>query len=224
MQKDARIAKTAVVFPNVDIGPGTEIHEGCIIGFPPRGREPGELPVRIGPNSVIRPHTTIYGGVTIGERFQSGHGAMIREDNRIGNGSSIGTNAVLEPDNVIGDHVRVHSLCFLEWVTLEDYVFLGPGVIFTDDPYPPCPAFKEYGGGAVVRKYAKIGANSTILPKVVVGFNALVGAGAVVTRDVPDHAVVAGAPAKVLKSIQDLEGQCGPYERPYSWPPYDSLK
>jgi acetyltransferase-like isoleucine patch superfamily enzyme len=100
-------------------------------------------------------------------------------------------------------------------------VFIGPNVVFTDDPHPmKCPRYLECKGGVTVRRLARIGAHSTLLPGVVVGENALVGAGSVVTRDVPPGTVVAGNPARVIKKVEDLDCPPGFYEKPYRWPPY----
>jgi acetyltransferase-like isoleucine patch superfamily enzyme len=105
--------------------------------------------------------------------------------------------------------------------TLEDYVFVGPNVVFTDDPHPMnCPRYKECLGGVTVRELARIGANSTLLPGVVIGRNAFVGAGSVVTDNVPDNAVVVGNPAKFVKWVSELECHPGFFERPYQWEPY----
>jgi acetyltransferase-like isoleucine patch superfamily enzyme len=169
---------------------------------------------------VIRPFTTIYAGTTIGAGFQSGQGASIREDNIIGDDVSVGTNAVLEYGNRIGDHVRIHSGCFLEQVTVGNHVFLGPHVVFTDDPHPACPRYTDCKGGPVVEDLVKIGANATLLPGVKVGRNSLVGAGAVVASDVPPDVVVAGSPARVVKKIDELTCWPGHFERPYVWEPY----
>jgi len=106
-------------------------------------------------------------------------------------------------------------------VTIEDDVFIGPNVVFTDDPHPMgCPRYKECLGGPIVKELARVGANSTILPGVVVGRNSLVGAGSVVTHDVPMNSVVAGNPAKVIKRIDELVCTKGFFERPYVWKPY----
>jgi len=209
------------IYPNVEIGPGAILEPPLVLGKPPRGKEAGELRLVIGRGAVIRPFTTIYAGTTIGSRFQCGQGASIREDNEIGDDVSVGTNAVLEFGNRIGSGVRIHSGCFLEMATVEDHVFLGPHVVFTDDPHPMgCPRYKECLGGVTVRTMAKIGANTTLLPGVVIGRNSLVGAGSVVVKNIPDDVVAAGNPAQVIKRIDELKCHPGFYERPYVWGPY----
>jgi acetyltransferase-like isoleucine patch superfamily enzyme len=83
-----------------------------------------------------------------------------------------------------------------------------------------CPKYKDCLGGATVRELARIGANCTILPGVTIGRNSLVGAGSVVVKDVPDNAVVAGNPAKVIKTVDQLQCAPGYFDRPYAWEPY----
>jgi acetyltransferase-like isoleucine patch superfamily enzyme len=209
------------VAANVQLGRGCRLEAPVILGKAPRGAEPGELPLRIGEMAVIRPFTTIYAGSVFGNCLQTGQGASVREDNVVGDNVSIGTNAVLEFGNRIGNRVRIHSGCFLEMVTIEDDVFVGPNVVFTDDPHPMnCPHYKECRGGPVVRSKARIGANSTILPGVEIGEGSLVGAGSVVVDDVPPGMVVAGSPARILKAVSDLVCHSGRFERPYVWEPY----
>lgn len=211
----------ARVLPRVTLGEGCDLQAPCVIGKPPRGAQAGELTLEIGPGAVVRPFTTLYAGSRFGARLQTGQGASVREDNIVGDDVSIGTNAVLEFGNRIGSRVRIHSGCFLEMVTVEDDVFIGPNVTFADDPHPMgCPRYKDCGGGATVRRLASIGANATILPGVEIGEGSLVGAGSVVVDDVPPRTVVAGNPARVIKSVEDLECKAGFFERPYVWPPY----
>lgn len=206
-----------MIHGNVDVGAGTVVEEGAVVGLPPRGKAPGELPTRIGAGGVIRSGTVIYAGTTIGDRFNSGHGAMIREDNVIGDDCSVGSNAVLEPGNRVGSGTRIHSQCFLEHVSLGERVFLGPGVVFTDDPHPVCPRYLECVLGAKVGDDVSIGGNATILPGVTIGSGSLIGAGSVVTRDVEAGTVVAGNPAKVLKQVAELVCFKGFFDRPYIW-------
>ena len=209
------------IFKNVILGEGVVIHPPCIIGFPPRGKQDGELQTVIGDRAVIRPFTTIYAGTTIGQNFQTGQGASIREDNIIGDDVSVGTHAVLEFGNRIGNGVRIHTGCFLEDVKVGDYVFIGPNVTFTDDPHPmKCPHYLECAGGATVEDYAKIGANCTILPGLRIGRNCLIGAGTVVVRDVPPEVVIVGNPGHEVNRVSNLTCPPGFFERPYVWEPY----
>ncbi len=199
--------------PDLDVGAGTYIDELAIVGVVGRA---GAAAVVIGPNSTVRSHTVIYAGVVAGRGFNTGHGALIRENNRFGNDVSIGSHATIEPGNVIGDRTRVHSGCFLENVTLGNDVFVGPNVVFTDDPHPVCRECMEIVRGAIVEDGAAIGANSTILPGVRIGRGALVGAGSVVTKDVPPEMVVFGHPATVRKRRDALVCRAkGPFDQPF---------
>lgn len=210
------ISPTARIYPNVQLGENVEIDDFVILGVPPRGRADGELPLVIGDNAVIRSHSVIYAGNVIGNGFQTGHHAMIREENRIGNDVSIGTNSVVEHHVEISDRVRIHSQAFVpEFSTLEEGVWIGPNVVLTNVYHPLCPKAKPCLKGATLKRGAKIGANSTILPYVVIGENALIGAGSMVVHDVPDRAVAAGNPAKVIKTIDELTCQTGLIDSPY---------
>jgi acetyltransferase-like isoleucine patch superfamily enzyme len=206
-----------VVYPNVVLGAGTIVEDGAIVGRPPRGSQPGDLPTRVGAGSVIRSGSVIYAGSTIGEGFQSGHNALIREGNVIGDDCSVGTQAVLEPGNQIGSGTRIHSLCFLEHVTVGARCFLAPGVVFTDDPHPICPRYLDCVLGAVVEDDVSIGGNATILPGVRIGAGSLIGAGSVVVKDVAAGVVVAGNPARVVKEVKELVCFKDYFERPYIW-------
>jgi len=211
------------IYPNVELGTNVTLEPPCILGMPPRGAEPGELPLVIGDGAVIRPFTTLYAGSTIGRDFQTGHCVAIREDNVIGDDCSIGTGSAVEFGNRIGHGTRVHSGCFLELATLGEHVFIGPNVVFTDDLHPmKCPRYRECRGGPIVEDLVRIGANSTLLPGVRVGRNAIVGAGSVVIHDVPPDTVVAGWPAKKIKMVSELVCHAGFFERPYCWPPYQT--
>jgi len=189
----------------VHLGANVDIGEFVVIGLPPRGKEPGELETHIGPDAVIRSHTVIYAGNVIGANLQTGHGVMIRELNEIGDHVSVGTHSIIEHHVRIGNHVRIHSNAFIpEYSVLEEGAWVGPHVVFTNALYPLSPDAKRNLEGPHLLSGAKIGANATLLPGVVIGRHALVGAGAVVVCDVPDGKVVVGNPARVVKDITDL--------------------
>lgn len=194
-----------IIFPNVQFAAEPTLGEFVIVGEPPRGKQAGELETRIGARAVIRSHTVIYAGNIVGDDFQTGHGALVREENQIGNHVSIGSHTIVEHHVRIGDNVRLHSNVFVpEFSILEEGCWLGPNVVVTNARYPQSRNVKEQLKGARIKRGAKIGANVTLLPGVIIGENALVGAGAVVTRDVPDGAVVAGNPARLIKTIADI--------------------
>lgn len=210
-----------MVYDKVEIDNGADIQPPCVIGKPPRGKRDGELKLKIGKGAIIRPFTTIYAGTEIGDNFQTGQGVSIREDNIIGDNVSVGTNTVLEFGNRIGNNTRIHSSCFLEMVIIGNNVFVGPNVVFTDDPHPMlCPMYKKCKGGVTLMDLVKVGAGSVFCPGVIVGKNSLIGAGSVVTKDVPEGVVVVGNPARVIKKIEELECCLGIFERPYTWEPY----
>ena len=194
------------MYPRVTVGDGARIGAFAIIGEPPRGKQPGEIETHIGARAVIRSHTVVYAGNRIGDDFQTGHGALVREDNHIGNNVSIGSHSIVEHHVQIGDGVRIHSNVFVpEFSVLEADCWLGPNVVVTNALYPRSKNVKENLRGATIKRGAKIGANVTLLPGIVVGENALVGAGAVVVHDVPAGAVVVGNPARVVKRIAEIE-------------------
>jgi acetyltransferase-like isoleucine patch superfamily enzyme len=194
-----------LTFPNVRLGRDVSVDPLVILGRAPRGRAPGELAVEIGDESIIRSHSVIYGGVRIGRRFQCGHGVVIREMSRIGDDCSVGTGSIVEFEVVMGNRVRLHSGVFVpEHSMLEDGCWLGPRVVLTNARFPLSSRAKETLEGVRICKSAKIGANATLLPGVVIGEGALVGAGSVVTRDVSPGAVVAGNPARKIAETKDL--------------------
>lgn len=194
------------IHDRVLFGTDPSIGNYVIVGEPPRGKKPGELKTILGARATIRSHSVIYAGNVIGDDFQTGHGVLVREENRIGNNVSIGSHSIVEHHVTIGNNVRLHSNVFVpEFSILEDDCWLGPNVVVTNARYPQSPSAKENLKGATIKRGAKIGANATLLPGIVIGENALVGAGAVVVRDVPAGAVVGGNPARVIKQIEDIQ-------------------
>ena len=196
---------TYKIFPGVTLGDGSIVEDYAIVGNPPRLKKAGELQTTIGKGAIIRSHTVIYAGNRIGDNFHTGNKVNIRESNEIGDNVSIGTLSVIEHHVRIGNGVRMHSQVFVpEFTVIEDDAWLGPNVVITNAKYPLSPGAKETLAGPLIKKGAKIGAIATVLPGVVIGVNSLVGAGSVVTKDVPDNAVVVGNPARLIKMISAL--------------------
>lgn len=206
------------IYPNVEWDSGSTVLEPYVIlGQPPRGAAEGEFLLTIGSGGRIRSFTVIYAGSRFGARLNTGHHVMVREDNIIGDDVSLGTSSTIEYGNRIGDRARIHSGCFLERADVGNDVFIGPNVVFTDDPHPICPRYQDCKRGASIGDFARIGANTTLLPGVKIGKNVLIGAGSVVVHDIPDNMVAAGNPAKVIKRIEELTCEPGFFERPYIW-------
>ena len=123
---------------------------------------------------------------------------------RVGRDCNICDGVFIENDVVVGDRVTVKcGVQLWDGVTLEDDVFVGPNATFTNDPFPRSRVRPEAFSRTIVRRSASIGANATLLPGVTIGEGAMVGAGAVVTRDVPAHAVVVGNPARVVGTVDE---------------------
>jgi len=190
------ISKTAVVHENVELGSNCIVEDFAIIGAAVRGDDPYPRTV-IGDDAVIRSHTVIYAGNVIGDRFQTGNKANIREFNTIGNDVSIGTLSMVEHHIRIGDGTRIHSQVFVpEHSVLDEGCWLGPNVVLTNARYPMTRLAKEQLEGPKIGKKAKVGANSTILPGVAIGDACLIGAGALVVRDTVPHGLYLGNPAR----------------------------
>jgi len=177
--------------------------ESVTIGYP-TGRPIADRALRIGADANLRSGTVIYVGTTIGRGLQTGHNVVIREENIIGDNVGIWSNSVIDYGCRIGNNVKIHSNVYVaQFTTIEDDAFLAPGVSIANDMRPLC-AECTHAGGPTIKRGARIGVNVTILPGVTVGEYALVGAGAVVTRDVPPHAVVYGNPARVQTTVDEI--------------------
>ena len=147
----------------------------------------------------IHPSAEVSSEATIGEGSRIWHWAQIREGARVGQNWVVGKDVYVDATVVVGDDCKVENFASIyRGVTIGNRVFVGPHVCFTNDTYPRAvsPDWKVLP--TKVENGASIGANATILCGLTIGRNAMVAAGAVVTKDVPPHALVAGVPAKII--------------------------
>lgn len=151
----------------------------------------------------IHDHALVEPGATIGARTRVWAYVHILPGAVIGQDCNVCDHVFIENDVVIGDRVTVKCGIYIwDGVTIEDDVHLGPNVVFTNDLYPRSKQAFELER-IIVRRGASVGANSTVLPGVTIGERALVGAGSVVTKDVPPHTLVVGNPARPIGYVCD---------------------
>lgn len=140
---------------------------------------------------------------SIGKNTKVWQFVVILKGATVGENCNICAHSLIEGDVVIGNNVTVKSGVFIwDGTRIEDDVFLGPNATLTNDLMPRSKEYPEVYSGITLKKGASIGANATILPGITIGEKAMVGAGAVVTKDVPDYAVVVGNPAKIIRYIK----------------------
>lgn len=125
---------------------------------------------------------------------------------KIGSDCNICSHCFIENDVVVGDRVTVKcGVQLWDGLRIEDDVFIGPNVTFSNDKYPKSKQYPDEFLKTVVKRGASIGANATILPGITIGQNAMVAAGAAVTKDVPAGVLVMGVPAKVVREVKEAE-------------------
>ena len=149
-------------------------------------------------NYFVHP-SAICESKTIGEKTRVWAFTHVLPNAKIGSECNVCDHVFIENDVVIGDRVTIKcGVQVWDGVTLEDDVFVGPNVTFTNDPSPRSKQYPAVFSKTLVRRGASIGANATILPGITIGIQSMVGAGAVVTHDVPPYAKVVGNPARII--------------------------
>lgn len=186
------------------IGKNKKTERGVIVGEMP-SRKLKDLKLILGKNIYLRSGTVIYLGSRIGDDLQTGHNAVIREENIIGDHFCLWSNAIVDYGCKIGNNVKIHCNGYIaQYTTIEDDVFMAPGVIVANDLHPGTPDAVECMKGPTLKKGAQIGCNVTLLPHVTVGEYSLIGAGSVVSRDIPPYSIAYGNPARVMKKVTDM--------------------
>jgi acetyltransferase-like isoleucine patch superfamily enzyme len=184
-------------------GGDPRIDSSAIVGYPSSRNAAGELV--LGQDPHLRSGTVVYAGSHIGARFETGHNVVIREDCRIGDDVSVWSNSVIDYGCLIGDRVKIHANCYIaQFTEIGDEAFLAPGVTIANDLYPGQAASAAVMCGPSIGAGAQIGVNVTILPFVRIGAGCLIGAGSVVSRDIPEGCVAFGNPARVRGDVRRL--------------------
>lgn len=188
---------------NFTHGTAATVQPGCTLGLEYKA---GCGPFQAGERATIRTGTIIYGDVTAGDYFQTGHNVMIREKTTIGDHVVVGTGTVIDGNVTIGSFVKIESNCYIPThVTIGSQVFIGPGVTFTNDRYPLKLRDQYKPEGPVIEDGVTIGGGAVLCPGVRIGQDAFIAAGAVVTRDVPPRSLAIGVPAQIKPLPEKLD-------------------
>jgi len=219
VEDDVVIGDNVTVGHHVIIRNGVRIGEGCVINDGAiLGKLPGKAslsattgdpkeysPLVLGRAVTVGAGCILYVVAEIGNMVFCGDLATVREDVKIGEYSIIGRGATVENKVTIGLKCKIETEAYITaFSTIEDYCFIAPCVAFTNDNFlGRTEERKKNFGGPTLKRGARIGANATILPNLVIGEDAVVAAGSVVTKDVPPRVIVVGSPAKVLRPVPE---------------------
>lgn len=187
------IGAFCIIESGVCLGDDTIVEPYCHLGVASALATTAVLVV--GAGSLIRSHSLFYIGSHFGARLTTGHRVTVRENTSAGLNLQLGTLSDVQGHCRFGDYVRCHSRVQINHKSwLGDYVWLFPGVVLTNDPHPP----SDVHHGARIEDYAALAAMSVVLPGVVVGRGALVGAATLVREDVPDDMICVGNPGRIV--------------------------
>lgn len=200
---------TAIVYPGTVLGEGVRVLEGAVVGkqpvLSPRSTAKREAlpPAELGAGTIVSTGAIVFAGTALGARVIVGDQACIRERCAIGDDVVVGRGSLVENDTTIGALTKIQADAYITaYSTLEEHVFIAPCVVTTNDNFMGRTE-RRHGlvKGPTIRRGARIGGGAILCPGIEVGENAFVGAGAVVTRDVPPRVVVVGNPARVLRDV-----------------------
>jgi acetyltransferase-like isoleucine patch superfamily enzyme len=205
----AEIHPTATVYPGTVLGDGVRVLEYAVIGKQPSlsaastaKRDPLP-PAEVGEDTVVSTGAIVFAGSTIGPRSIVGDQSCIRERVHLGENCVLGRGSLIENDTTVGSGTRIQAGAYITaYSTLEEDVFIAPCVVTTNDNYMGRTERRRTEmRGPTIRRSARVGGGAILLPGIEIGSEAFVGAGAVVTRDVPPGKLVVGSPARVLRDV-----------------------
>lgn len=183
--KNVKIAKTAIIYDNVIIEDNVEIQDFCLIGVSNAAHDK----LIIGKNSIIRSHSTIYSGSSIGPNLQTGHNTLIRSGAIIGRNLSLGSYSSIEGDCKIGDYCNIHGYAQVgQGSEVGNFVWIYSLVTLTNDPLPPSNIKRP----VKLEDAVVLCVNSTVLPGTVMEVGSYAGAGTVVTGVIKPGVIVKG--------------------------------
>jgi acetyltransferase-like isoleucine patch superfamily enzyme len=205
-----RLGAHVVVHPGTSIGEGCEVQDNVVLGKPPKlarhstaGGAPVE-PLAIEDGAVICCGAVVFAGARIAAGAIVGDQAYVRERSVIGPGSVIGRGSAVDNDVMVHARVRVQTDVYLTAYSLvEDDVFVGPGVLTTNDSTMARHDEEHPVVGVTLRRACRIGGAVVVTPGIEIGEEAFVAAGAVVTKDIPAHAVVMGVPGRIVRQVPE---------------------
>jgi acetyltransferase-like isoleucine patch superfamily enzyme len=204
---------TATVYEGTILGEGVRVLENAVVGKQPSlgasstaKREPLP-PARIGDGTVISTGAIVFAGSTVGAGCIVGDQSCIRERVELADNCILGRGSLIENDTTVGAGTRIQAEAYITaYSTLEEDVFIAPCVVTTNDNFMGrTERRKELMKGPTIRRGARVGGGAIICPGVEIGAEAFVGAGAVVTKDVPPRKLVVGNPARVLRDVAEDE-------------------
>jgi len=209
----AEIHPTAIVHEGTVLGEGVRVLEHAVVGKQPSlgarstaKREPLP-PTVIGDGTIVSTGAIVFAGSQIGARCIVGDQSCIRERVTMADDCILGRGSLIENDTTVGAGSRIQADAYLTaYSTLEEDVFIAPCVVTTNDNFMGrTEKRKELMKGPTIRRGARIGGGAILCPGVEIGEEAFVGAGAVVTKDVPPRVIVVGSPARVLRDVDPAE-------------------
>jgi len=209
----AEVHPTAIVYEGTVLGEGVRVLEHAVVGKQPSlsaqstaKREPLP-PTVIGDGTTVSTGAIVFAGSRIGARCIVGDQSCIRERVELGDDCILGRGSLIENDTTVGAGSRIQAEAYVTaYSTLEEDVFIAPCVVTTNDNFMGrTEKRKTLMKGPTIRRGARIGGGAILCPAIEIGEEAFVGAGAVVTRDVPPRVVVVGSPARVLRDVDPAE-------------------